>query len=346
MNEKYNIDYVDVILGNLKNTVHTATNEFNVFNNCLIKQKPVLETYGIKIADTITDKNHKYRKNNFGFRDNIFENVSDLVFAGCSHSYGIGIPEELIWGNQIANRLNLKSANISTPGAGVDYIINTVYAYFKEFGSPKILLCLFPNFTRIEMPINLNKITHSNMSHNINEITLALDMIDFRDNIQTDKIMKIPYDIEKILGQDFLYMIAIKKILILEQYCEAVGIKFFWGTWDKKANKVCKILQKRYNTFLNFIDVLEEKTYCINNSINAHKYVEKIDVYKYENLNEKDQDIMFEKLINYCHKDIEEQYSHCFEVGQDDISEINPHAVRHYGVHKHVHFAENFVNMI
>jgi hypothetical protein len=345
MDKLNNLNYLDILeWHNLRDNIELVKNESFVFTNNLNENIPIppKERYGIEMENFIIDKNHKYKKNKYGFRDKDFENVTDFLFAGCSQTFGVGIPEEAIWGNLIANKLNLDPANISTPGAGVDYIINTIFAYFKNFGHPKYLLCLFPDFTRMEIPINTKRITYNNSPYKSKKTTLSLDIINFNSNDEIDKIMKAPYNIEKILAEDFFYMISIKKILILEQYCNMAGIKLLWGTWDGKANNICQILQHKYKNFSNFINLLREDIHIVTNSMNARKYVKEYDKDKYDSLNSKGQDDMFKKLSNYCHKDLEKKYSHCFEVGQDDMSEFGLFTNRHYGVHAHAHFADKF----
>ena len=44
--------------------------------------------------------------------------------------------------------------NLALPGKSVSSIINNLYSYFREYGHPKKVFCLFPNFNRFELPIN------------------------------------------------------------------------------------------------------------------------------------------------------------------------------------------------
>ena len=73
------------------------------------------------------DKNSfRYRLNAEGFRCDNFTNEPGIVFFGCSHTYGIGIPDTSSWPQQVANHFGLKCWNLSHPGQSLS--LQALYA--------------------------------------------------------------------------------------------------------------------------------------------------------------------------------------------------------------------------
>ena len=79
------------------------------------------------------DKKNTYSINSKGFRSKEFEPNTDIIFSGCSFTFGVGIPEDAIWGVQVANNLKMSYSNLSIPGDSVMGIINNIYQYFKTY---------------------------------------------------------------------------------------------------------------------------------------------------------------------------------------------------------------------
>ena len=100
------------------------------------------------------DGTNSYKVNKHQYRSKEFEKDADLLFAGCSITYGEGVVEPAIWGNIIASKLNMNAFNIGISGASVHLIVNNLFNYFKEFGNPKNLICMFPDFLRMQMYSN------------------------------------------------------------------------------------------------------------------------------------------------------------------------------------------------
>lgn len=85
-----------------------------------------LEEYGW-LDEHGNDKNSfRYRLNLEGFRCENFTNDPGIVFFGCSHTYGIGIPDTSSWPQLVANHFGLKCWNLSHPGQSLS--LQALYA--------------------------------------------------------------------------------------------------------------------------------------------------------------------------------------------------------------------------
>ena len=75
-----------------------------------------------------------YKFNSFAFRCEEFTNDPSILFLGCSHTVGVGLPVEHTWPTIVANKLNLKCYNLGQGGGSAD----TAYRLGSHW-IPKIL---------------------------------------------------------------------------------------------------------------------------------------------------------------------------------------------------------------
>jgi len=212
-------------------SIDPAYDNAKMFSSILNKNKPI-ERYGYQERGLgeITDPSRYYYLNSHGFRGKEITGKEDILIGGCSFTFGSGVPEEKIWGIQVANNMSLSYVNLGYPGASVLSIINSIFAYFKEYGNPKILICLFPDLDRIQLPVD-NKIWTSK-SDKLNEDLARIFLGEHHHNLP--KYSKAPHNIEDVMPLSVPRWISIKYIQILEQYCRSSNIKFIWSTWDNR----------------------------------------------------------------------------------------------------------------
>jgi hypothetical protein len=313
------------------NKYNTVTNFYHATNHPLLKLKrklflsPILDNNIKKIVigknnlgflrkKILVDGDHKYILNKYGYRSPEFDNA-ELVFAGCSHTFGMGIPEEKIWGTQLAKSLNMSYANISIPGASTQSIIQKLFGYFKEFGHPKLILCFFPDFYRMLIPTNKNTfITKNNKNpFDVNLDSIFIDKEPENDKKHKLKYAKLPFIAEELLPPELSYFISFQFIGMLEQYCRSHNIKLIWSTWSTEDEKLIRKIKNDFDVFDNYVD--------LNNSSLSNECLVDIN----------------------CHSNIKDEYAHCFDYGADfEYKE----GLRHLGVHSHTHIYEMFLNYI
>ena len=110
----------------------------------------------------------------------------------------------------------------------------------------------------------------------------------------------------------------LENLQILEQYCENAGINLVWSFWDRIS--------------LN-------KTY-VDESINgiSFKYLIDSGVRNWDK-DEFNNDVYLFK----CHEELRKTYLNTFDLGGDIITD---RFRAHFGVHKHTHIAEKFIEYI
>ena len=111
---------------------------------------------------------HTYKKDDFyydlnkdGFRCDNFDtmkfDLKSVIYLGCSHTFGIGLPEEDVWTHKVHKQIEEKDdttynyINLSSSGNGIDTYMHLM-PYFKKF-KPSYVISLTPDITRMIMPL-------------------------------------------------------------------------------------------------------------------------------------------------------------------------------------------------
>jgi hypothetical protein len=263
-----------------------------------------------------------YTMNSMAYRSDEFAETRDIVFAGCSQTWGCGVVYDGIWGNILSKSLDKKSYNLGIASKGTQFIVNNTIAFCKKYGNPKAIFCLFPEFTRIEMMSDAafmkGMFTDNNAigRHQYNMIPNK------RNPEKNVRYSKAPHLAEDMIPSEFLFSINLDYIHMLEMYCELNNIKLFWGTWDPWQD----------NYLHNNIDATDFKNYVY---LGQGKW-DTPPGSKNEEFYGDD-----ETYTNYkkCHEEYREKYGRNFDFAMD----TNPkNGEGHMAVHKHIHIAEKF----
>jgi hypothetical protein len=352
----------DVFNTRVLNSIHPDSVErflFNLDSNSVLNKERVQKMFynnisneNIKYIHTLGKSGHKndnitYSYNSLGFRGKEFEPEEDLVIAGCSQTFGMGLEENYIWGNVVANSLGYKASNISMPGASTESIINNIYAYFKEYGHPKMLLALFPDMYRFQIPTNRKYITSSSIKNEgpepYEQPYMTYLYLDKQEQSKKPKYQKIPFDLEEIITPEIAFFYNMKSIIILNQYCNALGIKFYWASWRPELDIAITKIKSDSKDYENYVSLdifnwytkhsFEEDPFGVEKNLIESEYYHKdyaLDCYNCYNEQECD-------MIVNCHEELFESNKNLFHHGNDRA---------HIGSHKHQHIAEKFIERI
>ena len=172
-----------------------------------------------------------YTLNYDGFRTkhfNQFDNNKDtILFAGCSWTFGEGLPEEYTWPSLVAKNFTSPDFyNIGYMGMSISHIIKSVYSFIRKYGKPNYLFICFPDIQRNLM-----------YSEKIESYIKAYANTTFIGSQDKDREKyTINYQDEDNL------LIATSQISALEDYCQEAGIKLVWTTWVYRDYDVFKML--------------------------------------------------------------------------------------------------------
>ena len=304
-------------------------------------------TGSIKIYD---DPVNEYEVNSYGYRGKEFSSTNDFIFAGCSFTYGLGVPEETVWGNIVANKLSLSSsAPVAKPGASISWIVERLFAYFSEFGHPKYLLCLMPSAHRFVVPIDGLVLKGHPLEGEPGTFGEGGQKI-YNGQVLTNKeiletrYIQRPYSVRKIYTNEVTLYESVRALRMLEQYCKTAGINLLWSTWDKGLsmylNKINADKDLRFKDYFRLNLIADKRKLS-----SGYKY------FLYEGEYDDYDNKYYECIVNHwnvdcscamnCHRNLLDIYGQeNFYLGSDTG---RGQEYAHPSIHVQAHYAERFI---
>jgi hypothetical protein len=289
------------------------------------------------------DSVNSYVLNSNGYRSPEFSSGAKVIASGCSFTYGVGVPGETIWANVVGKELGVEPQILAMPGISVSTIVESLFKYFRVYGNPETVLCLFPNLYRLKIPID-GEILASKSYDLIGKENKVFSTVHI-ENFNSKKYIKKPFDAKQVFSEDIALYFSLKSIRMLEQYCLSAGINLVWSTWSYRFNDYVTYLNKFENyKFDNYFNLLDKSCYSYKKTEPVVKEVILKDRETYL-MCEKDHQTVECSCYLTCHEDLLDTYGpEQFNIGLDYLTRGVDAA--HPGVHLQAHFAEAFLSEI
>lgn len=265
------------------------------------------------------DFNSIYKVNSMGYRSDEFIENRDMVFAGCSQTFGFGIFNEGVWGNILSSKIGIKSHNLGVGGASTQYTVQNLIGFFKEYGNPKNLFCLFPEFTRCQMKSDVDFMKSKTERRFGLRGRQSYRLLRALHSEEILKYSAAPHEAEEMIPPEFIFSMTLDYIRMLEIYCDLNNITLRWGTWDPA--------QDFYLT--NNIEKMDFKYYV---PLHMNEWIRLS--------SDKGQSRLLSDLDNICHSDLREIYGRNFDEAMD--LNLKKNKWGHLPIHVHAHIAEDF----
>lgn len=245
------IDYEDIV-GKFDKLIQLTEFSDEIDPATFYFQKNTVEylTHGERtMQKLLVDKRVSYSLNNYAHRSENFNTLdqskNNILFSGCSSTFGIGLPEKYTWTKQLYNNLPILNKgpfqSLGSPGASAERIISNIFKYCKNFGNPKYIFIAFQDYTREIKYIESEG--HFTNYINVNYETLTLDVEE-------------GYDVYLMFKFQLLYR-------MLETYCNSNNIVLRSTSWDTPtATVLSKIFPESF----------------INLDIDLNSYIEKFNI--------------------------------------------------------------------
>lgn len=292
----------------------------------LFKQFTEFNLTGIPLESiTESDKQRNYSINSNGFRGPEFKAV-DLLTAGCSQTFGMGVEEEQTWPHLTAKFLGSSYANLGIPGTSNQRIVESIIFYIKKYGAPKTICVNFPSLYRfrfalkagiLEYPYPKQKYTNNYQSH-LFDINMITPNSYLKPTKEWPKYNKRPYDISTSVPYEAALYLSMMSINHLIEYCSVANIDLFFTTWylDTDLTFLEKIKKHK--------KMQKQSTDYVGLDMSGYLRLENLETFYYG-----------PELVE-CHKE-HKKYNN-WDRGTDTGG--------HMGAHQHLHYAEMFYNAI
>jgi hypothetical protein len=307
--------------------------DFNVFSDPEIKlsnffkevskleidedfQNLSLNRWGNPLEKNYRDPINEYKLNALGYRSGELA-PADFVTAGCSVTFGVGVPYAGIWSSLLAKELDLSHINLASPGWSTESIVEHLFKYFYKYGNPKTVVVLFPDCLRVDLVSDRD---FSVVKPNENDPPIKV----VRSNLYNTptktraKYSKKPYDLLRFIAPEYGVYRAFKAINSLIIYCKSAGITLLWGTWDLEMHRLASAAKDDWNkdAYSGYVSHFDDY----------------FDSYSADSL----------KGNEACHQEFLEVFGDNFYHGYDGILDKDSVNKSHPGVHYHIHIFERF----
>jgi hypothetical protein len=243
----------------------------------------------------VDDPFNTYEMNEMGHRGKNMTYGHELVVSGCSVTWGLGVPEEAIWGNFLAKMMGYDSyTNLGHRAGSVQSIVYSLMAYIHKHGKPKHIFCLFPDpyrFLYAEVK-GFNRTEHS-LDTSLANVFLRPSWAD-----PIAPYSKAPHALEEVVAGEMAVFHSAQVIHMFTDYCKAAGINFWWSTYNSDMYDLIK-LNNYEPMFAKYVD------------------------YKTE----------FPDAKQDCHHELRDRHEHCFYIGSDVYLTGGSHIGVHDHVH-------------
>lgn len=257
--------------------------------------------------------NSRYSVNSYNCRSVEFFDTPELLVAGCSQTFGIGVPTEGTWPSFVAKELGVEYVNTALPGGSTQTIVTNVLAYIRKFGKPKRILMLLPELTRMTV-VDADGLIHRRYAGE--PPVIRYEDLSFREdptNAGRPKYSKLPHNWEDILPLQATVAQSMSALTTLIQYCRDTGIELLWSCWDVESMAFYSALAlSEHNEdgfYDGFVPLLEDG-------------------------------LTTDEVL--CHEDLYAEHGKLFHHAWDR----NKNYAGHLSVHRHRHVADSFLGRL
>jgi hypothetical protein len=176
-------------------------------------------------ADKWPYEHFNYSINNYGFRGGS-EYPKELDFAafGCSFTFGVGLPEHMLWHNIIAKKLGFTSTNFGLPASSIESVVD-IFLIMTKHIKIKTAAILLPSISRLQIA----------KKHPKGELVNYVNIIP-NYNLAVGELFNISQElIYRAIPEEEIYKICRNKLYLLDHIAQERGIKVYISAWEQET---------------------------------------------------------------------------------------------------------------
>lgn len=194
----------------------------------------------IKHADTWPHPHFGYSINRYGFRTtDTIPNEIDIAAYGCSFTYGLGLPEDMLYHTVLGKELNKPVMNFGINGASVETITD-VFLITSKHINVKHAIFLLPSLDRCQVAVTEPK---TNQLLYISLIPNFIPTTAKEFGLNGDMIYKYVPDEERVKT-------FVNCMYLLDYIGQVRNTKIYLSSWEQKTHDVIKNLNLKNSIVL------------------------------------------------------------------------------------------------
>ncbi len=177
------------------------------------------------------------------------EKNPDFVCIGCSCTVAMGLVEEYSWPSIIREFTGAKVNNLSSPGAGIEFLCSIAFDSFAEFGVPQNVLAIFPDVYRMwsvnsysDFTNDKNHTIHASWHTDVDEYFLDVRHSALASDDRPETLK--PFVFTGSNGRkttscvDLTIFNSFTALEMMLHYCSMNKINFKFSSWDNELNNL------------------------------------------------------------------------------------------------------------
>lgn len=201
----------------------------------------------------------------------------EYVCIGCSCTVSMGLIEEYSWPSIIRALTGKRVNNLSSPGAGIEFLCSIAIDSFAKFGKPKKVLALFPDVYRMW---TINSVQDNKQTHTIHAswhtevseyfLDVRHSFISGKDrpNTATPFIFSNGISGKTTFSPDIAIFNNFTILEILANYCKINDVEFNFASWENEAND---LFSKMNHLDKNYIPAIVSRDFQKSRELNEFR---------------------------------------------------------------------------
>lgn len=194
----------------------------------------------LKYANEWGHANFGYSLNEYGFRCNKIPESVDIAAFGCSFTFGLGLPENMLWHDIIGKNLNQTVCNFGVAGASVKTIIDLFLIVSKHISIKKAIF-LLPSMHRMQIaktdPLSTGDVKYLSIIPGVKS--------------ELANFFGVDYDgIFKHIPDEEIYKINKEQIYVADLISNLRNVEVYYSSWDPHTYEFLEKLNLQYSKLL------------------------------------------------------------------------------------------------
>jgi hypothetical protein len=200
----------------------------------------------------IEDNRISYVSNSYGHRSDEFQRLDkdkvNILFAGCSQTFGLGLPVEETWPSILYKWMKENHSDIdfgpyqalSFTGGSIEKIVQNIFKYCHLFGNPNIIYFLAPD---IDRQIGYGLLEYPGAK--------AINDVNFIDHVNMRTVTKEELGsgkVEQVMSAEASILRSVSTLRMLEIFCISNNIELIWNTWGPEDDLYRMIDFKKFRS--------------------------------------------------------------------------------------------------
>ena len=172
-----------------------------------------------------------YTINSHGCRGDEIPLETDLAAFGCSFTFGLGLPNYMLWHDMLAKKLNTQCVNFGQPACSIESIVD-IFLIASKHVTIKKAIFLLPSINRLQIA---KKHPDCDLINYVNVMPDYSSGVNELFGVSSDKVYRA-------IPEEEIYKICKNQLYLLDYIAKERGIQVYISSWEEETYDFVKQL--------------------------------------------------------------------------------------------------------